>query len=396
MKTSTKYCRFLSKSDMSNVLLIVETINSTTELAISGISKILKVSDIQPRVILLKDITHVDITWCDVCIAVRPNTPGSLDLAKCMKQHHKIYCVLFDDDLINRPSSLNWRRKISRRCVAVADVLISTSLQILEEYKQYMVNTSRCMLINTPIDESEYKIVVQNSNCVRCVYAAGKDHAQVFEKYVLPAIENTLQLGQKRIELTFVGVHPDMSKCSVECKVNYIPLMPLEEYNSFMKREDFDIGFAPLDETSFSSRKYFNKYLEYSKLGIFGMYSNCLPYTLVVQNGVNGEMVDNTEKCWIDAFERVVNDPGYRSTCIKTAQMHLKEQFSVQSVAQDFVKNIPELLSYHNCEKCMSYNPKRAVQMLFFVIDRGHRLLELAKSEGLSGIIKKICSNTIS
>ena len=77
-----------------------------------------------------------------------------------------------------------------------------------------------------------------------------------------------------------------------------------------MKESNFNIGFAPLDNTYFANRKYFNKYIEYTKFGILGMYSNTMPYTLIVKDKENGILVDNSSE-----VKEVINWQQSRIQC---------------------------------------------------------------------------------
>lgn len=72
----------------------------------------------------------------------------------------------------------------------------------------------------------------------------------------------------KEVDITIIGVEPKLDESEYKNSIHLIKGMSYEEYSSYMKNHDFDIGLAPLGRSSFAARKYFAKYIEYAKYGI--------------------------------------------------------------------------------------------------------------------------------
>lgn len=128
----------------------------------------------------------------------------------------------------------------------------------------------------------------------------------------------------KRISLSFVGVHPDLDPADYNFNIRFYKSMPLLEYRDFMKRHNFDIGLAVLQENDFNRCKYFNKYIEYSIVGVTGIYSKCEPYTFAIKNGHNGFLAENNPDHWYEAICNAIDDDELRRNCYKNALDDLK------------------------------------------------------------------------
>ncbi|NMC66612.1 MAG: glycosyltransferase family 4 protein, partial [Spirochaetales bacterium] len=80
---------------------------------------------------------------------------------------------------------------------------------------------------------------------------------------------------------------------------------------SFMKwlrnNIKFDIMLAPLKDTTFNNAKSELKYIEYTALGIPGIYSDLPPYNSVVEDGLNGLLAKNN-KDWEVKLEKLILD----------------------------------------------------------------------------------------
>ena len=101
-----------------------------------------------------------------------------------------------------------------------------------------------------------------------------------------------------------------------------------------MKERNWDIGLAPLEESKFTSCKYFNKYIEYSSYGIAGVYSAVEPYTFGIKDGLNGILCDNTVESWVQALNLLIKDTELTKNISEFAQKELSDKFSVRSVAE--------------------------------------------------------------
>lgn len=373
---------------MGRVLVELEKSNSTTELTKACLQMIFAECDIEAQFRFLGQITQEDLNWCDSYLAVRPNSPKSLSLAKSVKSSGRFYAVMFDDDLLNRDGALGWRIKSARECIKLADVVVSPNPLLAEEYAQ-LTDKKRHVVINTPVSETELIPTHQHNDPVRFVYAAGRDHAEYFEKLLKPVLNDFLNRYANRVHFTFIGVEPDVTGLIHKECFTFVPLMSLDDYNKYMRTNLFDIGLAPLDDTHFSNRKYFNKFIEYSKVGITGLYSDCLPFTLIVQNGVNGILVNNTHEEWYHALVRAINNKNDMEQCAVAAQTVLTERFSVCGIADVVAKQITEFIEYKNDEK-IEWKEKALTYKCFEIMDKVKKLIYQVSHNGFKSTINLI------
>ncbi len=105
-------------------------------------------------------------------------------------------------------------------------------------------------------------------------------------------------------------------------------------YPSFMpwmqKNFTWDIGIAPLEDTEFNRSKSDIKFLDYSALGIPGIYSRVPAYTGTVRHLETGWLVENTPAAWVEALETLLADADLRARLARDAQAYVFSQRTLQ------------------------------------------------------------------
>lgn len=373
---------------MKKLVFEYEGMTTTIELAIKGTIPFLERKGIEYRIVRAADLTEQDLEWCDLYYAIRPYSFDSYYNAKAAKKAGCFYYVLFDDDLLNWVEGYKGRKEYAKKCLALADVVVSTSPLIAEEYSKYS-KTKRYCLIETPIEESE----IVSTNCddkVHLIFAAGQNHEPIFQALIGPVIDDILEKYKGSVDITFVGVHPDLDGINNIDLVNYVGGMSLEEYNQYMRTHHFDIGLAPLEDVWFCNRKYYNKYLEYAKVGICGIYSNCLPYTYIVRNGENGYLANPIPSEWEKVICKAIDDIEMRKQIITNSQSQLLNNFSPEDLDDRMVENIPELLTYQRVENDFELDKSGLSRKAFLIKDRIFRAFYIAKHYGIKEMLDTI------
>ena len=103
---------------------------------------------------------------------------------------------------------------------------------------------------------------------------------------------------------------------------------------------------APIEITEFYKSKYYNKFLEYSSIGVLGIYTNSEPYKLVVRHNENGILCKNEVESWYSEIKKVIDNPNKIRNMIKKAQEDLVKNYNLNIVQNELFKQIPELLTY--------------------------------------------------
>ncbi len=368
-------------------LIEMEKRNNTTENFRFGFGRLLDMLEYSYVFKYIAEITEEDLNWCDIYIAVRPNTPMSCLLGKAIKRSGRSYIVYFDDDLVNREGTIAKRNESSKKCLRMSDAVFGANPALCSEYGRYSKNH---FVVNTAVDESELFHTPHDSLPIRFVYAAGKDHASIFEAVINPVLKKLLDEYHDIIHFTFIGVEPKVKSIGYSDSFEFIPLMPLEQYNEYMRMHTFDVGLAPLNDDRFSRMKYFNKYIEYGKLAIAGVYSNMEPYTYAVRNGENGFLVNNTGQDWYRILKYCIeNIEDVRRIGI-SAQEDLKANYAVDLIADDLRKKLDEVIRL-DVQKKIYWKKNRILESAFYYEDKIGKLVRQVRTRGLIETVKFMC-----
>jgi glycosyltransferase involved in cell wall biosynthesis len=90
------------------------------------------------------------------------------------------------------------------------------------------------------------------------------------------------------------------------------------EFARYFSRQDCDIFIAPLRDNLFNRCKSAIKFIEYSSLGIAGVYSRIAPYEQLVISGWNGFLASD-ELEWETSLTKLIEDPNFRQQMGKAA-----------------------------------------------------------------------------
>ncbi len=381
---------------MSKILVEYENNSPTVHLVCKKLEKYEKREPCTFRILKTSKSKHTDILWCDIVLSIRGFSCLSASIARIAKKYGRKHFLFMDDDLLNPPPGyrvMKGRTTSLTKILEYTDLFLCSNPLIGEKYSKY-IKSKKYVILHEYVQPSEIIThdISDNDNKVRILYAANKGHIALFDRYIKPILPHLQQKYKNRIDFTFIGVHPELSEFEKDIDITYIPPMAFDNYRDYMRSNQFDIGLAPLSDDSFSSKKYFNKFIEYSLFGIAGIYSNCPPYTFIVENGINGLLADNSDEGWFSCFERLIENSELRNECAKNAQKLLRDKFTEENWTNDVNENIPEFRQF-------TASDVKHVQPLWF--DKAHywlfRLKEYLyftcvhlKEDGLIGTIKRV------
>ena len=290
-------------------------------------------------------VTREQIAWADVIICVRGESPMTEAILRYARQQGKFLIFYLDDDLKDIPRSafrFPGRKKWLLRCISQCHMLQTPNQLIAEEYAEF-VEGGRTSVAHTSVTEEEISTTPAEPGAVKLVYAASRGHIPNFNAFIKPILPRLFEKYGKGIELHLIGLDPEVDVGEFNSQIHYVAGMPSEAYNEFMKVNHYDIGLSPLVTNHFTERKYFNKYIEYSKVGICGVYSRVMPYQLAVKDGWNGFYADNDPESWYETLCRVIEDEEARVRVVRTAQEHLRAEHGEEQLRQKMMGVIPEL-----------------------------------------------------
>ena len=383
---------------MVNLLCVYENSSSTISLLKDTLNKAFSETNIICTFVSIKCIQNKYINESDIIMLIRPNNFLSKIIARNARKSGRLVIFFIDDDLFNLPMelpSIPWRTYNLWQTLEESDLILSTSPYLLNKYKEH-TRLKRNALIDTIVTYDE---ITSNFNSekqtkhgeIKIVYAAGKNHSTLFNKYLLPVVPRLIDKYGEKISLAFVGNKPNVSQFESKISVNYYENMSLENYRNFMKEQHFDIGVAPLDNNEFSKGKYYNKFIEYSIVGVVGVYTNSEPYTHVIIDRENGFLTNNDEESWFSTLSLAIDNHNLRLKCLKNAQEQLVNKFSAFSIRERIISQIPELKN-KNVDKC-SFKISFIHKIIYYIsrfADVVYLIGFYLKHEGLKKVINRI------
>lgn len=298
------------------------------------------------------DIKSKDIVWADIVICVRGCERSTLEIIRTAKRFGRFIIYFLDDDLLNIPDDVSCSEFFGRDDIKqnikdilkLSDVLWYVNPLIGEIYGEY--TDGRRVLTKVCTEPVEDIDISAGTDKFNILYAGSVDHTDLLNKYIVPAAYNIMNKYKEKVTFTFVGANPDIDRKkypSVRCLKffdNY------DKYSSFIKEGHFDVGLAVVRTSRFYQCKYYNKFIEYTKHGITGIYTDSLPYTAIVKDGISGILTENSVDAWTEAIDRAVSDRELTQRCIINAKELLIQDFDSDSVTAKLRETIPELLDY--------------------------------------------------
>lgn len=373
---------------MSNILIIYEVKDNTTDNNISSLTTVLSQMNTDSRVVKSSNVSVNDINWCDVCIANRPNSPYSVSVVRAVKSVGGYVVVSLDDDIIHLPSEhpSYWKSKYTLLCLEIGDALLSPNPLLLNDYcEKYHL---RPVLSTAFVRTEDIKPIHSLRNKIRIVYPAGKDHLALFDKYIQPFFKDFVKEFSDKVEFTFIGIEPSVKESE---SVHLVKGMPYKDYLNYMNTQDFDVGIAPLDEDSFCARKYFAKYIEYCKYGILGIYSDVKPYTFAVNDGYNGLLVSGGAEQWKEVLLRIINNPETISELVRNSRNDIRKRYSLNNAILKLRQGCPELEIHQGRNKFIKRYRLNFISIIHYNSkDFITRFIFHLKYDGLNYFIKNI------
>lgn len=194
---------------------------------------------------------------------------------------------------------------------------------------------------------------------VRIGWAGGANHYGDFlHSEILEALE-VLAVKYPTLEFVFRGMNADFfmkkeSGYEVEggrikiIKACFTDLKRIDIKNGvnfwkwpqLVSDMDIDIVIVPLNDSVFNKSKSNCRFLEFSSLGIAGVYSDCYPYAETITDGETGYLVKNKKQQWINRLSHLIEDVEFRKKMGKKAQELVHEKFSLQKNISIWAENL--------------------------------------------------------
>lgn len=277
-----------------------------------------------------------------------------LDISKSLVEISEIHGTKLiyeiDDDLINidetHPNFEEFKTKQEtiRHLISNADaVTVSTNnlKNMLSEFNEEIVVIKNSM--NNCLNEENNSNM--KTNVIKIGYMGTLTHEKDFE-LIKSAIESIEEETSKNIVFEIIGITNENMK---QIKRINIP-KEYEKYPYFIKWAkqivDWDIALAPLANNKINHSKSEIKYLEYSSLGIAGVYSDIGAYSEAIANNINGILIEhNTTEEWKSAILSLIESKDLREKIVKNAREDIQKNYSIDAMVETWSQVINSLLS---------------------------------------------------
>lgn len=273
---------------------------------------------------------------------------------KCKSLGIKIIYEI-DDDLIHfdrNNSGYDYYHNIKEDLeyqIMHADI-VTVSTPNLKKMLNYL-NSNILVIPNRLIDEwfSEIYDYSRPDNIIKIGYMGTPFHS-----WDLAYIENAINdvkeyYSKKNIQVVFEligGTNENLSWANqidvpVDCR-KYLDFIP------WLKSiVNWDIVVAPLEYNNLNFSKSQLKYLEYSALGIPGVYSNVGPYSQEVVHEYTGLLVSNTREDWAKNIIRLIDDDILKEDIVFNSMNEIKKNYLIK----DSVRQWKIIFSCFKCDK---------------------------------------------
>ncbi len=263
-----------------------------------------------------------------------------LPLMECALKLHKQVFYYLDDQLFDMPQHIagaNYYRAAEtqealEQFIAKATAVITCNEWLKQAYEKRFKRN--CFVIKPTIEIPEPAIKRDKQGKLTIGFAGNIDYKDSLEQLKTPFIE-LYKKYKGKIEFEIFG--PAVSYVDAIDAIYYPPTY-YELYERILQRRQWDIGIAFLEDIPFNNLKYYNKYLEYARFKITGVYSNIPLYRRVITEGVNGLLAQNTEEDWYNQLEKLIIKEELRKQITLKSYDALQEQFLASRGARDFEK----------------------------------------------------------
>lgn len=288
----------------------------------------------------------------DIIIAQRDGI--DMDISKSLVELSKIHGTKIiyeiDDDLINidetHPNFEEFaiKQETIKYLISNADTVTvpTNNLKVkLSEFNENIVVIKNSM--NKCLNEENN--TNKDDNIIKIGYMGTLTHKKDFE-LIRPAIESIKKETSQNIVFEIIGItHEELTQIK---RIN-IP-KEYERYPYFIKWIkqiiDWDIALAPLENNNINHSKSEIKYLEYSSLGIAGIYSDVGAYSEAIDNEINGILIKhNTTEEWKSAILSLIERKDLREKIVKNAKEDIEKNYSIDSMVESWTRLINNLLT---------------------------------------------------
>lgn len=318
-----------------NILVIAASLAPSVSIGIlRPMLSLERAGAIKWRLLLEKSWSINDIRAADVVVFCRNQSIDAYLAVLLAKHEGKKVIYEVDDNFFEMPINTSLGKDhrqptllhTMRRMLELADVTRVYNGKMAELAHSFGANVHHSRVY---FDESLIKNITRKKSPdkVRIAFASGRSPDPLVEQALEEALSDIIQAHPENVEIHFWRSPSSLLKGRPQVVVN----PGIADYDEFIRKfyaSGYDIGLAPLLNTSFYRSKTNSKYREYGGCGVAGIYSNSSTYTECVEDEKTGLIVDNSREGWRAAILRLVENKELRRSISENAQADVKENYS--------------------------------------------------------------------
>lgn len=303
---------------------------------------------IEYRFKMVYNVSQKELRWADIVLLGRLDGWYEYRLVKALKECGKYLIYIMDDDLLDIPAGLSvskyyQRKDVKSRIQAMIDVseaMLSTSWLLLEKYGQ---GKAKILVNGFAVKPVTYASRTEHVP-IRIGFAGSMDRQSDVEAILCCALRKVKERYGDRVSIEFFGVAPAFAS---EINAVVIPYIgSYDRYRDKLNERQWDIGLAPMADTSFHRKKYYNKFIEYAAAGAVGIFSAVEPYLQLQQGTEIGIFCENRPDEWYQAICLLIENTPLRERLRRNANEYVREKLTDERAANALKDGMKEILRY--------------------------------------------------
>lgn len=301
---------------------------------------------IEYRFVRARRLRRADLEWADTVFLGRTDNWYERKIAAALHDSGRRLVYILDDDLLNLPGEITSAAYLGkpaiqaniRAMVEMSDAILSPSPILLERYAtdgRIPVWTEEPALEPAPFKPHD------PDRPVRIGFAGSVDRTSDLEALLGEALLRVRQTYKSRVTFEFFGAAPGFAKALGARCVDYLD--SYIDYRRQLNALEWDIGLAPMPDTSFHACKHYNKFCEYAAAGVTGIYSNLPPYTFIPNRESFGRFCENNAEAWYEQICAEIDDAQGREQRRRRLSDYAAAALSPESIGRALYENYPGL-----------------------------------------------------
>ena len=167
---------------------------------------------------------------------------------------------------------------------------------------------------------------------IRIFYMGTVTHVPDLEM-LKPAFRALAMKYPSRLEFVFYGANLEFAESIPATITNcQSETFVYADYVKVALSQKANIAIAPVEDIPYNHCKSSIKFFEYTAMGLPGVYSRVTPYSLVVEEGINGFTASTIDE-WINALSELIENPQLRESMTLAAQETVRRDWMLSDHA---------------------------------------------------------------